>query len=147
MSVRRAIIFDIDGTLADCSHRQVHLLKEPKDWPAFNATMAMDTCNDWCRDLLEAMSWTHSIFLVTGREECFREETEAWLKNNGISHNGLFMRAVKDYRQDPVIKRELYEQFIKPTHAVDFIVEDRARVVKMWREIGLVCLQCAEGNF
>jgi hypothetical protein len=28
-----------------------------------------------------------------------------------------------------------------------FVVEDRNRVVEMWREEGLVCLQCAPGEF
>jgi hypothetical protein len=28
-----------------------------------------------------------------------------------------------------------------------FVVEDRSRVVKMWRSEGLVCLQCAPGEF
>jgi len=27
------------------------------------------------------------------------------------------------------------------------VVEDRTRVVQMWREEGLVCLQCAPGEF
>jgi hypothetical protein len=28
-----------------------------------------------------------------------------------------------------------------------FVVEDRNRVVEMWRKEGLVCLQCAPGEF
>lgn len=29
------IVFDLDGTLADCEHRIHHITKEPKDWRAF----------------------------------------------------------------------------------------------------------------
>ena len=28
-----------------------------------------------------------------------------------------------------------------------FVVEDRSRVVEMWRSEGLACLQCAPGEF
>ena len=28
-----------------------------------------------------------------------------------------------------------------------FVLDDRSQVVKMWRELGLTCLQVADGNF
>jgi hypothetical protein len=31
------ILVDIDGTLADCTHRLHHIQKQPKDWDAFFA--------------------------------------------------------------------------------------------------------------
>lgn len=34
------IIFDIDGTLADCSHRLHWIQSKPKNWNAFFAGMA-----------------------------------------------------------------------------------------------------------
>lgn len=39
MDKRNAIIFDIDGTLANLDHRLRHILKEPKDWDAFYSDM------------------------------------------------------------------------------------------------------------
>ena len=38
----RCYIFDIDGTIADLSHRLPHIQKTPKDWTAFFASVADD---------------------------------------------------------------------------------------------------------
>lgn len=36
---------------------------------------------------------------------------------------------------------------IKDKYDVLFAIDDRSSVVDMWRDLGLVCLQCAEGAF
>jgi hypothetical protein len=46
-----------------------------------------------------------------------------------------------------VVKREIYRNLIEPKHNVWFVLDDRNSVVKMWREIGLTCLQVEEGNY
>ena len=48
---------------------------------------------------------------------------------------------------DTIIKKDIYEQWIKPRFNVRFVLDDRDRVVKMWREQGLKVLQVAEGDF
>ena len=57
------------------------------------------------------------------------------------------MRKNGDFRKDFIIKKEIYEKFIKPKYEVLFVLEDRDQAVKMWREEGLTCLQVAPGNF
>lgn len=57
------------------------------------------------------------------------------------------LRGFNDYRDDPIIKQEIYETYIKPYTDVDYVFDDRDRVVKMWRDIGLRCLQVQEGDF
>lgn len=57
------------------------------------------------------------------------------------------MRPAGDYRPDQIVKRELYEAHIAGQYDVLFCVDDRNSVVAMWRELGLTCLQCAEGDF
>jgi hypothetical protein len=46
---------------------------------------------------------------------------------------------------DTVAKREMLDGLDRTQ--ILFIVEDRSRVVDMWRAEGLVCLQCAPGEF
>jgi len=53
--VKKAIIVDIDGTLADVEHRVHHVQNEPKDWKSFNENMEHDELNHWCNDLINAM--------------------------------------------------------------------------------------------
>ena len=57
------------------------------------------------------------------------------------------MRKDGDYRPDTVVKKEIYEREIKDKYEVLFAIDDRTQVVKTWRELGLTCLQCANGDF
>jgi len=146
--MKKAIIVDIDGTLADVEHRVHHVRQEPKNWRAFNQAMDLDILNPWCRDLILAMKNQQTdILLVTGRDEDYRIKTEQWLKKNNVPFNHLWMRQASDYRGDDIVKKEIYDIEIKPNYQVLFVVDDRQSVVKMWRSIGLVCLQCDWGDF
>jgi len=37
------VIFDVDGTLANCEHRMHWIRHRPKNWAAFNRAMPYDT--------------------------------------------------------------------------------------------------------
>ncbi|WP_428966447.1 phosphatase domain-containing protein [Micromonospora fluostatini] len=88
------------------------------------------------------------IILMSGRDERCRRQTEAYLGLHDIPSDGLFMRTAKDNRKDSVVKHELYHRWIEPVYDVQLVVDDRQQVVDMWRsELGLPCLQVAEGNF
>ena len=146
--MQKAIICDLDGTLADVEHRQVHVQSKPKNWKAFHEGMVDDKLNVWCAELLSAMKKEgYRIILLTGRDEPYRKLTIEWLKRFDISYDLLLMRADKDFRPDDIVKKEIYQNVIKPEYDVIFVVDDRKKVVEMWREIGLVCLQCAWGDF
>lgn len=146
--MQKAILVDIDGTLADVEHRVHHVQSETKNWKAFNEGMVFDELNLWCADLIKAMSNEgYKILFITGRSEPYREHTLKWLKENKIEFDDLYMRPTKDQREDFEVKKEIYIDEIKSAYKVLFVVEDRASVVKMWRGIGLVCLQCDWGDF
>lgn len=144
----RVIIVDLDGTLSNCEHRVEHVQKDPKDWASFNKGMSKDILNEWCKMICVGMGrqGVKTIFL-TGRTDDFKPQTESWLKENDMSYIDLFMRPVTDRREDFVIKREIFETQIKPNYETVFVIEDRLSVVKMWREIGITCLQCDWGDF
>jgi hypothetical protein len=140
------VIFDIDGTLADISERVHHVRKKPKNWKAFNAGMAQDKaihsmvrlCN-----ILYAAGLR--IVLCSGRNEKNRPETVEWLAKQGVNYHELLLREDNDFRTDAVVKREILQTMDKSK--ILFVVEDRSRVVEMWRSEGLVCLQPAPGEF
>jgi hypothetical protein len=143
-----AIIVDIDGTLADCSHRLHFLQKKPQDWQAFNKEIMKDPVNMWCEYLLDCVAhFETQILLVTGRTEELRSETRKWLDINTVVYNKLFMRKKGDRREDYLVKEEIYKNHIDQIYNVMFVLEDRKQVVDMWRRLGLTCLQCAPGEF
>ena len=146
--MKKAIIVDLDGTLCDVQHR-VHLVEnEPVDWKKFHSSLVHDTMNDWCFQLIKAMSSLGvEIILLTGRGEEYRQETETWLRKQSVKYKTLYMRRVKDERTDAIIKKEVYVEHVKNTYETLFVVEDRKSVVEMWREIGVTCLQCDWGDF
>jgi hypothetical protein len=58
------------------------------------------------------------------------------------------MRRDGDTRPDQVIKRELFKRRVQGLFEVEGVIDDRSKVVRMWREqLGLTCLQVAPGDF
>ena len=146
--MNKGIIIDLDGTLADVSHRVHHVEKEVKDKKAFNQLMGKDSLNHWCYELMEAMrARGYKIIFITGRPEKYWDDTTAWLDRNKISYDELYMRPRTAKGTDDLVKKNIYENSIRNRIDIAFIVEDRLSVVRMWREIGLVCLQCDWGDF
>lgn len=145
----KAVIFDLDGTLCNTDHRQHFLEGEKKDWKSFNAACADDKPNKWCINLIKAMHITgHEIVFITGRSLEYFDQTVAWIEAYiGKFDFSLYMRPDRDFKKDTEVKIKLYKDHVEPRCDVAFVVEDRKQVVDAWREIGLVCLQCAPGDF
>lgn len=134
----RAIIFDLDGTLCTMNERS------PYDW----ARVGEDRQNRPITHLARCMfDLNHHIIVLSGRDAVCRPETTKWLRLNNVRFHELHMRPEGDNRRDSIVKKELYDKHIKGKHNVLFVVDDRDQVVKMWRELGLTCLQVADGDF
>lgn len=148
MSKEKAIIVDLDGTLTDVEHRVHFVQLSVKNWKEFNDRMIHDPLNVWCYELIAAMkSRGYKIIFVTGRGEDYRGHTEDWLKRHHVDYDLLYMRKVNDFREDDDVKEEIYRQKIESLYQVLFVVDDRKSVVKRWREMDLICLQCEWGEF
>lgn len=141
----RAVIFDIDGTLANVAHRRHFVTNGNRDWDSFFANMSDDPVNVPIEKLLCHLHETgNRIILSTGRGEEYRAQTEAWLVDNDITFDQLYMRPAGDSRPDHVVKREMLGWILKDGYEPWLVVDDRPSVVRMWREEGLTCLQCAD---
>lgn len=143
----KAIIVDLDGTLADIRVRLKHLTGHRKDWKSFNKSIETDSIHDWCREIIIRFASDHQILIVSGRTDDLKQETQAWLKKFNVPYHHLFMRKKNDFRADNIIKREIFENEIRQNFKIVFVLDDRQKVVEMWRAENLVVLQCAPGNF
>lgn len=140
----KAVIFDIDGTLADLTHRLHHIKNGSSNWDAFFADAHLDTLITEICGLNHILAEHYKIILVSGRTDAIREITEKWLLDNGIKYSELHMRKHGDYRQDFIIKSEILDHILADGNEIEFVIDDRPSVVAMWRERGIICLQCAD---
>jgi predicted kinase len=150
----KTIIFDLDGTLADLDHR-LHFIKNGnKDWPSFYKAIPQDEpiqpVIDMVRHFLFDHRNTYRIVFCSGRDVTYRAETVAWLKKHIYPFEvwyDLLMRPANDTRPDDVVKQEMLDTLRREGHDIWFVVDDRQRVVDMWRANGITCLQAAPGDF
>lgn len=144
----KAIIVDIDGTFTNNDHRQHYIAGEKKDWKSFSENCGGDTINEWCAELTTAMDNDFQVIFVSGRCEKYREITEHYIdRNAGVMEIMLYMRKDGDYRDDTVIKEEIYNEHIKDKYDILFCIDDRPKVCRMWRSLGLTVLQCDDKEF
>ena len=140
---KMAIICDMDGTLALLNNRN----------PLDASTSEQDILNDPIANIIEVYAhqtlFPIDLIIITGRDERFRSQSEAWLRRHTITHyKALYMRKEGDRTRDDILKRQFYEKHVKAEYDVLFVLEDRDRVVKMWREeLGITCLQVDYGDF
>lgn len=140
-----AFVFDLDGILADCSHRLPLL----PDYDAFFAACDKDKPILPVIKTALALAIACDIWIVSGRSEVAREDTERWLELNRLKPEWLkFMRKKGDHRPDNEVKQEWLSLLPdEDRKRIVAVFDDRDRVVDMWRRNGLKCFQAAPGNF
>ncbi|MBS3927757.1 MAG: hypothetical protein KGZ65_04115 [Sphingomonadales bacterium] len=144
------IVIDLDGTLADVKHRRHLVAGKKRNYEAFHALLKQDPVNTPVAMLMSGMAfygrsqYTDSIYkvvIVSARPESVVEETRVWLMLNEIQYDELhLLRPTDDSTPDQELKRAWLNKYGK--ERILFVVDDRAKVVKMWREEGITCLQC-----
>jgi predicted kinase len=133
-----AVLCDIDGTLA------LNVSRGPYDFERCGE----DSLNDAVADTVALYAAAgHRIVLLSGRGEEYRPQTEAWLAAHGVRFDELWMRPAGDQRRDDVVKLELFDAHVRHRFAVRFSLDDRDRVVALWRKLGLPTFQVNYGDF
>jgi len=144
----KTYIFDIDGTIANTDHRVHHLNERPKNWNDWYAK-SQDDIPYW--EIVDLMHLAYDagikIVICTGRDERVRENTEEWLKKHELQYHKLYMRPMDDRRDDTIVKFELLDKILEDGFDPVLVFEDRDRVVQMWRDAGLKCLQVKPGEY
>jgi len=144
-------IFDLDGTLADDSHR-VPLLdgeRTPDVWRQFFARCVDDQPIPPVIQTFRVLTQYAECWIWTGRSDEVRDETVAWLNRHlGAWWDVLRMRAHGDHTPDTELKRAWLRALPSALRErIAGIFEDRTRVVQMWRDEGMTCFQVAPGDF
>ena len=147
------VLVDIDGTLANLDHR-LHLIKnDAPRWDEF-----FDACSDDMPivpivELIENIldNDANTVIFVTGRPERIRLRTLGWLSkafdNHKLDRPMLMMRKDGDHRKDDIVKAEMLIALRQLGYNPDLAIEDRVRVAELYRQEGIVTLQCAAGDY
>lgn len=135
---RPAIIVDIDGTVADLTHR-LHHLETPgkkRDWDSFYATQELDTPMPKTIEFVKDKSKDHSVLFITGRPDDYAGVTKDWLDSHfpGLNYE-LYMRS--DYTPPAEYKKSVYNNLIKDRYQVVLALDDDQENLDMFSSLGI----------
>lgn len=136
-----AFLCDIDGTIAKMNGRS----------PYDETRVIEDLPNTAVILLVHAL--IHKGYLpvfMSGRTRYCEDTTRLWIYQKlGLQAGAfkLFMREVGDKRKDSEVKLELFNTYVRYNYDIELALDDRDQVVKLWRDLGITCLQVDEGNF
>jgi predicted kinase len=123
------VVSDVDGTLTNGPKD-----RGPYDW----AKVGQDEVNLGAAKILDGVRVIDNtkIFLMSGRSEECRPETEDWLERNDIEYDALFMRPVERISdKDYDIKAQFVEDHIRGQYNVLMWLDDRPQVCRMLRDV------------
>ncbi len=178
------IIFDLDGTLADCEHRRhfvdprkdlnlrairyadnsydVHTVEDPKlykwepDYKSFYEACDKDKPIEPVIDIfLDLVLDKRNVEIWSGRCESVRIKTLDWMcehifNSDQVDCNSMLkMRPIGDNTPDDQLKEKWLDEEIAKGNNVEFVFDDRPKVIRMWRRRGIFVFNCCqhEGEF
>jgi len=166
---KNTIIFDLDGTLANIEMRRKVATKPngKLDWDIFfdPHNIQLDEPNAPVIRMAQLFAEDgFHIVIFSGRNDRSFRTTQSWLVENKVPFHQLVMRpdkflswgdkiadgnpATQDMRfmPDEILKQQMLNAFVD-INDVFLVVDDRDKVVKMWRDLGLNTFQVAPGDF
>lgn len=145
------VIFDLDGTISNATHRQWMVQGPQKDFRAFYAACDKDALQAPIAALARALRLAeYELWLWSGRSDEVRQKTELWLHEYRLYSLFSFirMRREGDYTPDDKLKMSWYDALPdSDRERLMMTIDDRDRMVRAWRDRGVTCLQVADGNF
>ena len=141
-----AVIFDMDGTLADVSSIRRYLDKyeasgrtHHKDFNSFHAESVNCPPHSYVVNAAQvAHLLGHKILVVTARKHMWRNHTAWWLAMHGIHSDALFMRGNDDNRKDYEVKKDMLET-IRKAYIPIYAWDDNPSIIKLWTEENIPC--------
>jgi hypothetical protein len=142
-------IVDLDGTLANHNHRLPYAKSANPNWDVYNEMRANDPVNPNILFLVESLRRAGlGICIMTAASAKYANGTVQWLEKHSVPKDLLLMREHGDQRFSCDVKFDLYQSyFLQTGRRVRLVLEDRDKLVAMWREIGLTCLQVCKGEY
>jgi uncharacterized HAD superfamily protein len=127
---------DIDGVVADPTHRLHYLEHRPKNWRGFFSHAHLDPpLPAGLAAVADLAAEGLAIVYVTGRPARLRRDTQQWLDVHGLPAGPLHLRPPRDFRPAPALKVEIYRK-LADTHDIRTILDDDVLVVAALKSAG-----------
>jgi phosphoglycolate phosphatase-like HAD superfamily hydrolase len=140
-----AVIFDIDGVLADAAGRQHYL--DWGDWKRFFDAVGDDPIIEEIERLLELLDQSLAVVLVTGRPRRVQSPTIAWLERYTLRWDLLIMREYGDYSGVDRFKRETLHDLLTHGFDVRLALDDDPKNHAMYVSEGVPCIYIHSGYY
>jgi phosphoglycolate phosphatase-like HAD superfamily hydrolase len=140
-----AVIFDIDGVLADAAGRQHYL--DWGDWQSFFDAVGDDPTIEEIERLLELLDESLLVILVTGRPRRVQPHTVAWLERYKIRWDLLIMRDYGDYSGVDRFKREVLHELLLNGFDIRLALDDDPKNHAMYVSEGVPCIYIHSGYY
>lgn len=158
------VVFDLDGTLADDSHRVHFIKRERPDWQSYFRLAGLDKPVKPVIAVFQALARQgHTVEIWTGRTAAIQDATVKWLlehvlEGHTVDRDGIAietagiktsirMRPVKDYRPQLKLKGEWLAEVIREGRFPDLAFDDRNAAVAWWRGQGIQCLHVKDNDY
>ena len=151
--MKNTIIFDLDGTLALIDKRR-DLSRKPNGKIDFKilhdpSNIYLDKPNLPVIRMAQLFAQDgFNIVIFSGRSDKTKFTAKSWLTHNRVPFHKLVMRPHKtmNFIPDDILKRDMLDNHVD-INDIFMVVDDRQKVVDMWRNLGLTVFQVADGNF
>lgn len=145
------VICDLDGTVADLSHRVGYVTNENKEDNDYRSFYSRENIlkDKPIKKVIKKVQAEYesgkTIIFVSGRSDECRKATEDWLNEHiPFAYSSLLMRSSGDKRPDTEVKKDFLRQVLSGYNIVK-VYDDRPSVIRMWREDGLEVVDCGDG--
>jgi predicted kinase len=125
-SLPKAIIVDVDGTIAQMSGRG------PFEWHRVGEDLPRKLIIDMVKNYF---AQGYEILIVSGRSDECKAETQEWLHHHRVPVQELHMRKEGDYRRDSAIKEEIFWTHLAHKYNIVAAIDDRPMMIRAWHEL------------
>lgn len=131
--MQKAVICDLDGTLALLNGRNPHNQED----------CDKDLVNKPVLEILKMMeNMCYHIIFITGRSESARNKTCEWLKKIGMQEPyEIYMRQDGDKTPSYKYKFNVYKNMIERRYDVKFVLDDKKENLEMFRSLGITSIE------